>query len=290
LSLLQIASNTTFSCLIVLLVATAFAMTYGVNRTFDLHLAGAYAVGSHVFVLLYQTGFPSVFAITLAVLASGAVVYLVEVGLYARLRYWKADVSMFFVLSLALYMGITATIALFSGVEAVSIQRSTWSVTIGAIAIGGYQFAGALIGLIVCVGMGLILTATSFGLACQSVACNAKLATTFGVPENQVRSAVAALAGSLAGLAGAIAAGDTGSTPYSGFQILLVAASMVLIWSSRTVSVPWQGFVVVSTIQAFVVWTFSDRWKVPVTLLMMLVALFFSKGSLGSRPLSLRTP
>jgi neutral amino acid transport system permease protein len=212
--------------------AIGLSLVYGILKLVNFAHGDFMTLGGYVaFAINVSAGLPLVVAFLGALAAVAALGLLLEYGIWAPMRRRGAGVMQLLLLSIGLAF-VVRNMILFewsSAVRSLDVdQFQTWNpfggVRITAIQVTVIATAGAVL-----VAVAAMLKTTMVGKSMRALADSFDLAEVSGVNTRRVVAYTWLLAGSLAGLAGVLAAIYTTLTPNTGWFLLLsIFAAVVL--------------------------------------------------------------
>jgi len=212
--------------------AIGLSLVYGILKLVNFAHGDFMTLGGYVaFAINVSAGLPLVVAFLGALAAVAALGLLLEYGIWAPMRRRGAGVMQLLLLSIGLAF-VVRNMILFewsSAVRSLDVdQFQTWN-PFGGVRITAIQVTVIATAGVVLVAVAAMLKTTMVGKSMRALADSFDLAEVSGVNTRRVVAYTWLLAGSLAGLAGVLAAIYTTLTPNTGWFLLLsVFAAVVL--------------------------------------------------------------
>jgi branched-chain amino acid transport system permease protein len=266
-------------------MGVGLSLIYRISRVFHFAHGAVYALAAYVFyALMVQLGLPLIVALVLAVGVGAGIGFGIDRAVYQPLAGRRATGATLLIASLGVYILLENLIALFYGSDTQillpGVQRT-------------FTFAGATvtytqlakIGLLIAVVVAAFwLRRTPIGLRLRGAANDPTMAQALGLSVKRIR-AVAFLAGSaLAGLAGCMAALDSGADPHMGMKALFVGIVAVFVGGPDIFLGPIVGGLFFAILQVGATYTLSSRWESTVAFVVLLLFMAFRPEGILGRP------
>jgi neutral amino acid transport system permease protein len=212
--------------------AIGLSLVYGILKLVNFAHGDFMTLGGYVaFAINVSAGLPLVVAFLGALAAVAALGLLLEYGIWAPMRRRGAGIMQLLLLSIGLAF-VVRNMILFewsSAVRSLDVdQFQTWN-PFGGVRITAIQVTVIATAGVVLVAVAAMLKTTMVGKSMRALADSFDLAEVSGVNTRRVVAYTWLLAGSLAGLAGVLAAIYTTLTPNTGWFLLLsIFAAVVL--------------------------------------------------------------
>jgi branched-subunit amino acid ABC-type transport system permease component len=129
------------------------------------------------------------------------------------------------------------------------------------------------IGVVVIIGIGLMLRLTRLGKQMRALSDNVELAETAGIDTSRVILYTWIFSGTLAGLAGVLAATSTNLTPEMGFELLLPIFAAVVLGGIGDAFGALAGGIVLGLVIEWSTLFIDARWKVTIGFVALIIAL-----------------
>jgi len=262
-----------------MMVALGFNLIYGTVKFFDLGYGALTVVGGYMVFLFYKKlGFDLSLAVSLGILITGTVGYLINKFVYKKLRDRKASSMVLLVASLGMLTVLQAIVAMIftSQFQTLSIGGGTSRVfeLFGAI-ITEVQAVILISGLMIAVTLSVILKKTLFGKAVNAVADDEEVAKIVGINTNKIIAAVFFIGSSIAGLAGILVGFDTGVEPTMGLSLLLKGIIASIIGGIGNIYGAVLGAFLLGFVENFGIWKISGEWKDAIAFGLLIIFLLF---------------
>ena len=261
-----------------------FALVYGVGRFFHAAHATTIAVGLYTaHVLCNQFGLSPCTWIPGAILGAVVTGILVEFLGYRPLRRANAGGLILLVASLSIVVIGDSILAAWFGRVPRTLD-APWirhSFTVGEATATAVQLS-ALIGLLLATGaLWIVMHRTRVGLYLRATASRSDLASLHGINPEAV-SCLAIVAGSvLAGFAAVLVGLDTGFSPSTGFDLLLVGVVACLVAGARVWYGSLAGGLVLAALNQLGVLYIGSEWQSTITFgVLLLILLIRPQGLL----------
>lgn len=282
--LLQYFINSVAGGSIYLLVALGFALIYNTTKVFHIAHGAVFTIGAFTaFVLSTSFDAPLYISLLVTVVVSAGAGAAAEHFCYYPLFRSRASATVVLLTSLALYGVLVNALAILFGNEArIILGGASHTYSLGPANITEIQVMHILVASVVCLLLFAALRHTRSGRVLRAVSDNPRLATALGVNTRMVRT-FAFLAGSaLAGLAGALAAFDTGINPQIGFGAFLAGSVACIVGGVGSFAGTVIGALLLATLQSLVTWHAGARWESAATLGLLVAFLIFRPTGLLS--------
>jgi len=202
------------------LMAIGFALVYGTLRLIDFSHMDRLTVGAYSYLLLERHLGP-VTAVAGGVLSALAFAVATEFLIYRRIRHSGTTSIMIASLGLSVITQAALSLSFGSGLRVSTFEELAFDLA------GFHLFPREIllifVLLLVLLGLRTMLFGTGFGIDLRAIAGDRNRAKLFRVPTGLIVSALFALAGALAGIAGVFVAISPGIHPYSGFKYMITA-------------------------------------------------------------------
>ena len=278
-----------FHAAILFLVAAGLQVVFGVQRIFNLACGSFYALGAYVGVSAvhwYTTagGPPALFIVPLVVagLGVGLVGLVVERGL---LRFvYERDETFQLLLTFALVLMLEDAIRLTWG----TAPRSTAGLYL---AYGQTRVLGATVptynlvviaaSVAIALGIGWLLTRTTFGRIMRATADNREMAEAMGVDLRQVYARVFTLGTALGTLGGALVIPATAAMSEMGIELIVEAFAVVVIGGLGSMRGAFVGALVVGVLRAIAIAVYPALEMLVIYLIVIAVLVVRPRGLFG---------
>lgn len=258
--------------------AIGLSLVYGILKLVNFAHGDFMTLGGYIaFAVNVSAGMPLVVAILAALVAVAALGLLLEWGIWAPMRRRGAGVMQLLLLSIGLAFVIRNLILFYWGGDDRSLdvdQFQSWTL-FGDVTITAIQVTVIVTAGIVLVAVATMLKITLVGKTMRALSDSFDLAEVSGVNTRRVVAYTWLLAGSLAGLAGVLAAVYTTLTPNTGWFLLLSIFAAVVLGGIGDAYGALVGGVVLGLVQEwstmFVEPTYKEAIGFAVLILVLLV-------------------
>lgn len=279
----QLLINTFGTAGIYVLMGIGLSLIYRISGVFHFAHGAVYTLAPYLFFTLMVTlKIPMLVSFVLATGVAALVGLGIDRAVYQPLSKRSVNSATFLIASLGVYVVLVSLISAIYGTEIRILLpgvQKTFSV-MGA-TVTPVQVAKIAL-LLLAVFVALWVRRTPIGLWFRSAADNPVMARAIGVRVTTIRR-TAFLAGSgLAGLAGCLAALDTGAEPTMGMKALFVGIVSVFVGGPDIFLGPILGAVLFSALQVGANYGLSSRWESTVAFVVLLLFMAFRpEGILG---------
>ena len=279
-----------FHASILFLVAAGLQVVFGVQKIFNLACGSFYALGAYVGVSAVQAftaagGPPWLFIVPLVVagLLVGLVGAVVERGL---LRFvYDRDESFQLLLTFALVLMLEDVIRITwgtsprstSGLYLVYGQARLFGATVPV-----YNLIVVGASLVIAVGIGWLLTRTTFGRIMRATADNREMAEALGVDMRRVYVRVFTLGTALGTLGGALVIPATAAMSEMGIELIVEAFAVVVIGGLGSMRGAFVGALVVGILRAVAISVFPEIEMLLIYLIVIGVLVLRPRGLFGA--------
>jgi len=264
------------------LYALALALALFPLRIFHAALGGIVAVGGYTVVLLAnRAGWPIPFAFPVAVAAATAVGIAIERLVYRPLHIRRSSTLAVAISSFAAYLVLVNIVAgLFSSQQAV-VEGERTSVAIGGLFVTSPQLLTIAAATAVFLAV-LVSLQTRYGQAVKAMEDSPELLRACGWNTMTIRTICILTSSALGGLAGCLAAWDTGIEPGMGMSGLLSALVIVVVVGAGSYKGLLPVAVLLALLQQVVSYQVSPRWESAVSFVVLTGFLVFKPNGLFS--------
>jgi len=214
----------------------------------------------------YGFGFWLALAILIAAVLTTLLGVAIERFLYAPL--WKSGASQEAVLlsSLGFYIVTANIVAVFAGNENLTINRAIGQpFEILELRMTTIQWVQVTVALLLLVGLHTALRFTKIGLILRAIIENPELSVIHGLRLERIRIAVLAIGSLMAGVAGSLAAMDTGVAPHIGLRPMLEASICCLAVGSTSIWIQVATAITLAVLQGLTGWWLGVAWSSAAT-------------------------
>jgi len=273
----QLLANGIIAGALYALLALGFNLLYGATRVFDFSygavaIAGAYAA----YFFSHALGL-SMFASAVAgILLSAILAYILNFLIYHPLRRRKATTTVLLVASIGAFTLIQAIIAMLF----TSQFRQLLETEAGTRELLGATFTNVhlltiALSLIATALVWLLLAKTGFGRSVRAVSDDQEVAMFVGINTEKIIGLVFLLSGAIAGLAGLLAALDTGMEPTRGLMLLLKGIIAAIIGGFGDIRGGLLGGFFLGLAENLGIWKISGEWKDAIAFALLILFLLF---------------
>jgi branched-chain amino acid transport system permease protein len=278
-----------FHAAILFLVAAGLQVVFGVQRIFNLACGSFYALGAYVGVSAvhwYTTagGPPALFIVPLvaAGLAVGLVGLVVERGL---LRFvYERDETFQLLLTFALVLMLEDAIRLTWGTAPHStggLYLAYGQTRVLGATVPTYNLIVIAASLAIALGIGWLLTRTTFGRIMRATADNREMAEALGVDLRSVYARVFTLGTALGTLGGALVIPATAAMSEMGIELIVEAFAVVVIGGLGSMRGALVGALVVGVLRAIAIAAYPALEMLVIYLIVIAVLIFRPRGLFG---------
>jgi branched-chain amino acid transport system permease protein len=271
----QVLSNALCSGMLLAIGAVGFGLVYFTTRHFHIAHGAIFTVGAYVTLYFsYKFGFSTPLLFIAALTATCLSGMLVERFLYSPLVKRGASNETVLLSSLGLYIVVANFIAIIAGDENITIRQEIrdpfqlFGVTLTSI-----QILQALTAIVIIISLVALLRFSRIGLALRAVTEDPELSVAHGLDLGRIRVLVLGSGSLLAGLAGCLAALDTGVAPHIGLRAMLEASVCCLAVGSKSVLIQATAAIALVLMQGLIGWGFGVRWSSAATFFIVVVLL-----------------
>lgn len=256
--------------------AIGLSLVYGILKLVNFAHGDFMTLGGYVaFAVNVSAGMPLVVAGLAALAAVAALGLLLEHGVWAPMRRRGAGVMQLLLLSIGLAFVIRNMILFHWGGDDRSLdvdQFQSWN-PFGDVRITGIQLTVIVTAGIVLVAVATMLRATLIGKTMRALSDSFDLAEVSGVNTRRVVTYTWLLAGSLAGLAGLLAAVYTTLTPNTGWFLLLSIFAAVVLGGIGNAYGALVGGLVLGLVQEWSTMIVEPTYKEAIGFLVLILVL-----------------
>lgn len=208
------------------LIAIGFSLIYGVLRLIDFSHMDRLTVAAYSFLLL-ERHLGLVLAAAGAIFVAAMMAVVTEFAVYRRIRNRGTTSIMIASLGISVITQAILAISFGSGLKVPIYEEHAFDLW------GFHLFPHEIV--LICIfpfillGLWLVLFHTGFGITLRAIAADYNRSVLFRVPTGSIVSAMFALAGSLAGLAGVFVVISSGIYPYVGLKYMIMAFAVCIV-------------------------------------------------------------
>jgi branched-subunit amino acid ABC-type transport system permease component len=219
------------STAVIAIAAVGFTMQFGITGLINLAYGAVMIATAFIAYGLNHAGVSIWIGVAAAALCGAAASLILNRVLYAPFQRRGTSHIGMVIVSLAAALIVSNVLLAIVGPDNVSYTLSDEAaVTAGGFILTGGQIVIILIAAAAMLVIHALLTFTRLGKAMRATAANATLARTCGIPTGRIIDLVWVITGSLCGIAGTVAAIDSGSFGVAngaGYLIVILAAAVL---------------------------------------------------------------
>jgi branched-chain amino acid transport system permease protein len=255
--------------------AVGLTLVYGILRLVNFAQGDFLTFGGYMAYLVNVTwGAPLVVAVFWAMLATALLGILFERLLWGPMRAKHAGFLQLILMSIGVAFLLRAVVQWFWGTEIRILDvNTTDTVDFVGLRIGQTELIVVIVGLVVLVAVGLMLRYTLLGKRMRALSDDLDLAETAGIDTRRVILYTWVFAGTLAGLAGVLAAAITSLYPELGFELLLPIFAAVILGGIGDAFGALAAGLVLGVVTEWSTLIIDARWKTAVGFLVLVIVL-----------------
>jgi branched-chain amino acid transport system permease protein len=255
--------------------AVGLTLVYGILKLVNFAQGDFLTFGGYMAYLVNVTwGAPLVVAVFWAMLATALLGILFERLLWGPMRAKHAGFLQLILMSIGLAFLLRAVVQWFWGTEIRILDvNTTDTVDFVGLRIGQTELIVVIVGLVVLVAVGLMLRYTLLGKRMRALSDDLDLAETAGIDTRRVILYTWVFAGTLAGLAGVLAAAITSLYPELGFELLLPIFAAVILGGIGDAFGALAAGLVLGVVTEWSTLIIDARWKTAVGFLVLVIVL-----------------
>ncbi|HEY6673087.1 MAG TPA: branched-chain amino acid ABC transporter permease [Solirubrobacterales bacterium] len=255
--------------------AVGLTLVYGILKLVNFAQGDFLTFGAYMAYLVNVTwGAPLVVAVFWAMLMTALLGILFERLLWGPMRAKHAGFLQLILMSIGLAFLLRAVVQWFWGTEIRILDvNTTDTVDFLGLRIGQTELIVVIVGLVVLVAVGLMLRYTLLGKRMRALSDDLDLAETAGIDTRRVILYTWVFAGTLAGLAGVLAAAITSLYPELGFELLLPIFAAVILGGIGDAFGALAAGLVLGVVTEWSTLIIDARWKTAVGFLVLVIVL-----------------
>jgi neutral amino acid transport system permease protein len=255
--------------------AVGLTLVYAILKLVNFAHGDFLTFGAYMAYLVNVTwGAPLVVAVFWAMVATALLGLLFERLLWGPMRRKHAGFLQLILMSIGLAFLLRAIFQWFWGTEIRQLDVDTTStVDLLGVRIGQTELIVVVVGVGVLLLVGLMLRLTILGKQMRALSDDLELAETAGIDTRRVILYTWIFAGSLAGLAGVLAAAITSLYPEVGFELLLPIFAAVILGGIGDAFGALAAGMVLGVMTEWSTLIIDARWKVGVGFLVLVIVL-----------------
>jgi branched-chain amino acid transport system permease protein len=285
---MQFFINATFIGSVYSLVALGLTLIFGVMQIADFAQGALYMLGAYVsFYLTNQAHLSYFLSLPAAMVAIGTVAVVNHLAVYRPLR--RAGGATTFVAALGILL-ILQNGALWAFGADYRLIRSPFGdakVIAGGAVITYQQLFIIGVTALLILGVWLFLQRTRVGKGLRAMSQNRDAAALVGINPDHVAAVTFALAGALAGVAGALVSPLRAFDPHIGALVILKSFAIVIFGGMGSVSGALIGAFVVALAETLTAAYLAAEYADLIAFALMIVVLFLRPQGLRGRPVAL---
>jgi len=230
-------------------------------------------------------GLPAVIAIPAAMVLGGLFGWAQDAGIWRPLRRRGLGLIPMMIVTIGLSLALRYVFVLLFGPDRLTLPNSTKPfLVIGSVSLKFTDVAGAVIAIVVILGVALVLTKTKIGKAMRAVSDNRALASASGINVERVIRVVWVGSGALAALAGVYVGYYQSLRWDTGASILLLIFAAITLGGLGSAYGALVGAVVIGLIMNLsTLWIPENLKFVAPLVLMIIILLVRPQGILGRK-------
>lgn len=262
------------------LLALGFAITYNLNKFFDISYAVYLLLGGYAYLFLNSVTIWPLISLILSIVFTAMVSLGIEIFLYARLRRKNASIMVYMVMSLGVLMITQSIISIIFTSDVQVLPSLGKGVAIGEMYFPSHYIIALLAMLFLCSFSIFIYKKTRLGLKLRAIFNNEELAVSAGIKVDTIRILVTPFVAGIAALAGILIGMENTINPNFGLLLMLKAVICGMIFGLGNVSLVVLGALTLATLEISSIWYIGGQWKDAVSFA-FLVAVLVAKNKLN---------
>ena len=285
---LQILMNGLIAGSIYALLAMGFALIYANTKFFNMAHGAMTTVGGYaVYYLGRELGWNIYPSVVLGVLVAGIMGYLLNLGIFERIKQRKSSNTVLLVASLGAMIIIQSFVAILftNQFQTLSDNSSLEKLyNIGSAVVTQTQVGIFISAVVIFIALLLVFKFTRFGKMMLATSDDEKVAEIIGVNTRRIIRQVFFIGSAIAGLAGIWVGFDTGLEPIMGMNLLLKGVIATIIGGLGQIQGAFLGAFLLGLVENFGIWKISGEWKDAIAFgLLIIFLLFRPKGILNKK-------
>jgi neutral amino acid transport system permease protein len=255
--------------------AVGLTLVYGILKLVNFAHGDFLTFGAYMTYLANVTwSLPLWLSILFGMVVVAALSVSLEKIMWAPMRRKRAGLLQLVLMSIGLAFLIRAVVQFVWGTDPLSLDvDKSATVHFLGLSIGQAQFATIIIGIVVIVGTGLMLRLTILGKQMRALSDDLDLAETTGINTSRVILYTWLFAGTLAGLAGALAGTTLPLQPELGFTLLLAIFASVVVGGIGDPFGALAGGMVLGLVTEWSTMFIDSRWKLAIGFVVLILVL-----------------
>jgi neutral amino acid transport system permease protein len=268
--------------------AVGLALVFGVLRLVNFAHGDFLTFGAYVALLFDSVlHLPVVPAIAVGVAATAALAVALELVLWRPMRMKGAGGFQLLLITVGVAFVVRNGIQLVAGGASRRLDVDVISAVniAGHVRIGRTELVVTAVGLVLLAAVGALLSSTRTGKEMRALADNLVLSEVSGIDTQRVILVTWAVAGALAGLAGALVAAASGvMTPSFGFLMLLNLFAASVVGGIGSAYGALAGGLLLGLVEEWSTMFVDTRWKLGVGFGILILTLLLRPSGLLGRP------
>jgi neutral amino acid transport system permease protein len=255
--------------------AVGLTLVYGILKLVNFAHGDFLTFGAYIAYLVNVTwGLPLAVGVVVTMIATAGIAVFFEVVMWGPMRARRAGLLQLLLMSIGLALVIRSVVQYAWGTDIKLLDvNTTATVDFLGLRIGRTQLIVIGVGFVVLIAIGLMLRQTLLGKRMRALADDLDLAETAGINTRRVILYTWLFAGSLAGLAGVLAAAVTSLSPELGFDLLLPIFAAVILGGIGDAYGALAGGMLLGLATEWSTMFIDSRWKIAVGFVILLLAL-----------------
>lgn len=274
-TLLQYLVNATFVSSIYALVALGLTLIFGVMQIADFAQGALYMLGAYVSFYATTRGHLSYFlSLPVAMAAIGAISVINHMAVYRPLRYIGGATTFVAALGILLILQNTALWAFGANYRLIPSPFGDAKVILAGAVITFQQLFIVAVTAAMVLGTWMFLNKAKVGKALQAISQNRDAAALMGINSDRIGVVTFALAGALAGVAGALVSPTRAFDPHIGAVVILKSFAIVIFGGMGSVSGALLGSFIVGLAETLTAAYLAAEYSDLIAFVLMLLVLF----------------
>ncbi len=268
------------------LLAVSFNFIYSVTKFFNLAHGSIAVIGAYtVFFFGKELGWPSWIAILLGILFAAFSGLLIDRVIYYPLRKKNASSMVLLVASLGVLIIIQACLAIIfsSKFQTISSTITTYRLELFGANFTSLHLTIFCLGIIISSLLFLLFKKTTFGKAVNAVSDDEEVAKIVGINTDRIMASVFLIGSAIAGLAGILAAFDTGIQPTSDLHFLLKAVVAAIIGGVGNIYAALLGAFLLGLAENIGILFIPAEWKEAIAFGILIIFLIWRPNGILRR-------
>lgn len=282
---LQLLINGLIAGSIYALVASGFSLIYSTNRFMHFAHGGAITVSAYfIFTFFKLWGINFYIAGILTIIASGALGYLMHIGLYQPLKKRKSSNAVLLIASVGLMIFFENLVLLVYGADVKSLNfiRIAKGMEVFGAIITPLQVVIIISAFALLVGLWAFVRYTKLGKTMRAVADNPELAQVTGINTHRIHSWSFIIGSAIAGFAAILIALEQNIEPTMGLTLIIKGFTGAIIGGVTSLPGSILGSYLLGLVENFGIWYLPSGYKDAIAFVLLFVFLLWRPtGILG---------